>query len=298
MPASSLPLLLALAQAAPSPGTPAATATPAPAPTAAPAAPAPAPAPAPVLSSGVTDTASPVAPAAPVTPVATQEKTTAREVGPFFVEDLPEETQFAGGPRRNDPPRLSIGRGKFCFVDDAACKVSLIATADVGVGVNVIRSTDYAFSQFGFRGGIVTKPLTLVKNSSGWHPWGLGIGAGWSLGTGNPGAEGMHPSAATPSFRVFLVNQLWLSQKRNGFNLGLDFGIVRSVIRSGENYVPVIGTHAGVSANFGGWGGLFLSGDFLYQDTRVIFGFRGHGVAAGPAIGLVLLGLLAGGAFQ
>ena len=262
--------------------------TPAPAPVT------PAPAPTPILSSGVSDTAAPVA----VAPFAPETKPAPREVGPFFTEELPDETRFSGGRQRNDPPRLSLGGGKFCFVDDTACKVSLIATADIGVGVNVVRATDFAFSQFGFRGGLVAKPLTMIQGN-GWHPWGLGLAVGWSRGTGNPGSEGMNATGHTPSFRAFLVNQLWLSQKRNGFHLDIDFGIVRSPIRStGGTYVPAFGTHASVSANWGGWGGLFLSGDFLYQDTRVVFGFRGHGIAAGPAIGLVLLGLLAGGAFQ
>jgi len=253
-----------------------------------------------VLSSGVSDTASPVAPAAPLVAAPPQEASKPpREVGPFFVQELPEETRFAGGPRRDDPPRLSIGRGKFCFVDDAACKASLIATADVGVGVNVTRGADYSFAQFNFRGGLVLKPLTLTKDG-GWHPWGIGLGAGWSRGTGNPGSmEGGTESTHTPAFRVFLVNQLWLSQKRNAFHLDIDFGIVRSPVpASMGRYLPAVGTHAGVSANWGGWGGIFMSADFLYQDTRVVFGFRGHAIAAGPAIGLVLLGLLAGGAFQ
>ncbi len=293
-----LPLLLALAQAAPSPGP-----APAPAPSTVTPAPAPAPAPAtptPLPSAGISDTVAPVAPVTPVpvAPVAAETKPAPREIGPFFTEELPDETRFSGGPQRNDPPRLSIGRGKFCFVDDTACKVSLIATADVGVGVNVVRATDFAFSQFGFRGGLVVKPLTLIQGN-GWHPWGLGLAAGWSQGTGSPSTEGGKAIPHTPSFRVFLVNQLWLSQKRNGFHLDIDFGIVRSTIRSvNDKFVPAFGTHASVSANWGGWGGIFLSGDFLYQDTRVVFGFRGHGIAAGPAIGLVLLGLLAGGAFQ
>lgn len=239
-----------------------------------------------------------VAPVAPIAPVAA--KKTARETGPFFAEEPPEETRFPGGLRRDDPPRFSLGKGKFCFLDDAKCKASLVATADVGVGVNILAGAgsapDLPYAQYNFRGGLVLKPLTLTRDG-GWHPWGLGFAAGWSRGTGSPivALETQH----TDSARFFLINQIWLAQKRNAFHLDVDFGIVRSHIRAkGENTVAAFGTHASLSANWGGWGGVFLAGDFLYQDTRIILGFRGHGIAAGPAIGLVLLGLLAGGAFQ
>lgn len=238
-----------------------------------------------------------VAPIASVAPV--EAKKPPRESGPFFAEEPPEETRFAGGPRRDDPPRFSLGKGKFCFVDDAKCNASLIATADVGIGVNILSGAgsapDLPYAQYNFRGGFVLKPLTLTKDKT-WHPWGIGVAAGWSRGTGSPiiALETQH----TDSARFFLVNQLWLAQKRNAFHLDVDFGIVRSYIRGRDGATPAFGTHASVSANWGGWGGIFLAGDFLYQDTRIVLGFRGHGIAAGPAIGLVLLGLLAGGAFQ
>jgi hypothetical protein len=252
-----------------------------------------------MLSSGVNDTATPVAaPVAPVAPVEAKKPPT--EYGPFFAEEPPEETRFPGAKRRDDPPRFSLGRGKFCFLDDAKCKASLIATADVGIGVNILAGAgsapDLPYAQFNFRGGLVLKPLALTKDG-GWHPWGLGLAAGWSRGTGNPIVD--HETPHTDAVRFFLVNQLWLSQKRNAFHLDVDFGLVRSQVRAsmGRN-LAAFGTHASVSANWGGWGGVFLAADFLYQDTRIVLGFRGHGLAAGPAIGLVLLGLLAGGAFQ
>jgi hypothetical protein len=325
VPAPLSPLLLVLAQAAPSPPAgvapaPAPAATPAPvsapaasapAPTAAPtatptAAPAAAPSAAPVAAPEPAPAATPAPAPAPyaapvVAPVAAQTaKKEPREVGPFFMEEPPEETYHTGGPRRDDPPRFSLGKGKFCFVDDAKCNASLIATADVGVGVNILAGAgsapDLPYAQYNFRGGLVLKPLTLTRDG-GWHPWGLGFAAGWSRGTGSPivALETQH----TDSARFFVVNQLWLAQKRNAFHLDIDFGIVRSAIRGGDSKaVPAFGTHASLSANWGGWGGVFLAGDFLYQDTRIVLGFRGHGVAAGPAIGLILLGLLAGGAFQ
>lgn len=315
VPALPFLLLLALAQTAPSPGAPPAgapptsstsAAEPAPVEPAAPAAtPASAPAAAPAATPATTVTVpelapSPAAPVAPVAPVArTADKQPVREVGPFFMEEPPAETSFSGEPKRTRP-RFSLGGGKFCFLDDAACKVSLLATADVGVGVNILAGAgsapDLPYTQFGLRGGLVLKPLTLVKNG-GWHPWGLGFAAGWSRGSGSPiVALG---TQHTDSVRYALVNQLWLSQKRNAFHLDIDFGLVRSFVRSkGEDPIAAFGTHASLSANWGGWGGVFLSGDFLYQDTRVVLGFRGHGIASGPAIALVLLGLLAGGAFQ
>jgi hypothetical protein len=180
-----------------------------------------------------------------------------REVGPFFVEEPPEETRFPGGPRRADPPRFSIGRGKFCFVDDAACRASLIATADVGVGVNVTRGADYSFAQFNFRGGLVLKPLTLTKDG-GWHPWGLGLGAGWSRGTGNPRQHGRrhrddpharlarHPRQ--PAVAVAEAQRLPPRPRPR-----------HRPLHRARQHEQYFGTHAGLSANWGGWGGLFLA---------------------------------------
>ena len=136
----------------------------------------------------------------------------------------------------------------------------------------------------------------MIGHKDVWHPWGVGLVGSWSRGTASP-AGGKNPDGTphTDAWRVVLVNQLWLSKKRNGFHLDLDLGIVRSTVfaRVGRFY----GTHAGLSANWGGWGGLFMAADLLDHDTRIVFGFRANGLAAAPAIGLVLLGLLAGGAF-
>ena len=128
-----------------------------------------------------------------------------------------------------------------------------------------------------------------------WHPWGIGLVGSWSRGTGAPSKETAVVSPHTDTWRVSVVNQMWLSKKRNGFHLDLDLGLIRSTVLDGKG--QFFGTNVSISANWGGWGGIFMSGDLLDHDTRVVFGFRGHGLATAPAIGLILLGLLAGGAF-
>ncbi len=302
----ALPLVLAFVAPAPVPvAAPAAPPAAAPSPVAAPA---PEPAPADVAPVAPPTAVAPptVAPpepapvyaAPPAAPVARTPSTAPRERGPFFNGEPASETAFPNSLRPADPPRFSVARGAFCFVDDAFCRTSLILTADVGVGTNLFggRSPDLPYAQFNFRGGFVLKPLTIGQPKDAWHPWGIGLVGSWSRGTGSP-AGGKLPNGTphTDAWRVILVNQLWLSKKRNGFHLDLDLGLVRSTVfaRNGQFF----GTHAGLSANWGGWGGLFMNADLLDHDTRIVFGFRAHGMAAAPAIGLVLLGLLAGGAF-
>lgn len=307
MSASSLPLLLAFMAPATAPGggaptspmPPAETAPvtptdvapvpePAPDPT-----PTSAPAPAPVDAS---PTAAPLPAASAPTPAPARKASHA--YGPFFVGEAPSDTQFPNGPRVGDPPRLSVGKGAFCFVDDSFCKVALQLTADVGIGVNLVGGTgspDLPYAQFTFRGGMTFKPLMLGARASGWHPWGIGLIGGWSRGTGPSRGDKNDVSLHVTTGRVAIVNQLWLSKKRNGFHLDLDLGVIRSSVRAEEG--RYFGTTAGLSANWGGWGGLFMNADLLDHDTRLVFGFRGHGIATAPAIGLILLGLLAGGAF-
>jgi hypothetical protein len=308
--ALSLPLLLAFVAPATDPGAaPTSTAPPAetapatpsdvapvpepapdPMPTSAPA-PEPAPAPAPALTGPVVTTAP--APAAP--PVKTKPP---GSHGPFFVGESPSDTNFPNGPRVGDPPRLSVGKGAFCFVEDSFCKASLLLTADVGIGVNLVGGTgapDLPYAQFTFRGGLAIKPLMLGARASGWHPWGIGLIGGWSRGTGPSRGDKNDVPLHVTTTRVMLVNQLWLTKKRNGFHLDLDVGVIRSSVRDEDG--RFFGTAASLSANWGGWGGLFMNADLLDHDTRLVFGFRGHGLATGPAIGLILLGLLAGGAF-
>jgi hypothetical protein len=99
---------------------------------------------------------------------------------------------------------------------------------------------------------------------------------------------------STDAWRLGLYNQIWLSKKAHGLHLDLTLGTVRSdVLTSGH---PLFGTHAEVAFGWGGWGSVFASGDFLDRDTRIVFGFRGHAIAAGPIIAMALAGLAIGGA--
>lgn len=308
MPAPCLPVLLALVASAPDPSVAAGAAAPASAPApdagAAPAEALPLPAPADVPTAPDPDAAPPADDEVLVAPPGNMSFGTAPvaakkpppEHGPFFAGEPVSDTAFANGPRPVGPPRFSVGRGAFCFLDDSGCKASLVLTADVGVGVNIVSfptRLDVPFAQYTFRGGVVFKPL-LRLNEGGWHPWGIGLVGSWSRGTAAPTSKTALESEHTDAWRVVLVNQLWLSKKRHGFHLDLDLGVVRSnVLGSAGKYY---GSHASLSANWGGLGGLFLASDLLDNDSRIVFGFRGNGVAAAPVIAMVLLGLLAGGA--
>jgi hypothetical protein len=221
--------------------------------------------------------------------------------GPFFVGDGPSDTAFATQPRKRKTPLLSVGQGAFCFVDDTHCKTSLLADATVAAGVRAPASNkgpDMPYAHYGFRGGLVIRPLMFKRKD--WHPWGIGVVGGWSLGTGavvvQSTDEGVEKSDSdrTPAVRVGLVNQLWLSQKPHAMHIDFTLGGVRSpVLTSG---VSLIGTHAEVAFGWGGWGALYAAGDFLDRDTRISFGFRAHGIAAGPLIALAVLGAALGGA--
>jgi hypothetical protein len=230
----------------------------------------------------------------------------APEHGPFFAPEAPTETRFASGPPPGAPPRFSVGKGAFCFVEDSQCRTALLASIDLGIGINAVagdRGVDLPYAHANVRGGFTIRPLTLVRSK--WHPWALGVMASWSRGTGvvaNTGGKedsGELIVATTPhtkALRFGLVNQLWLSQKRNAFHLDLTVGLVRSTVLTYKGIYT--GTHVEVAGGWGGWGALFIGGDFMDGDTRVVGGFRGHGIATAPAIGLILLGLLAGGALQ
>ena len=300
--APALSLLLAIVAPGPAPAVPTSTPTPTPTTVAEPeASPVPAPppevAPAPAPAPGIVYAESTTSVVPAPTPLPPEPaRTPPPEFGPFFVAEPVSETAFPNGPRPADPPRFSLGGGSFCFVDDARCKSALILTADIGIGVNIVGGTrvpDLPYAQFNFRGGLAFKPM-MIGRKDAWHPWGIGLIGSWSRGTGAPSRESAVVSPHTDTWRVLLVNQLWLSKRRNAFHLDFDLGIIRSTVLGGDKQFT--GTSAGISANWGGWGGIFLSGDFLDHDTRVVFGFRGHGIATAPAIGLILLGLLAGGA--
>lgn len=228
------------------------------------------------------------------------------EHGPFFAPEGPAATRFSSGPPPGAPPRLSVGRGAFCFVEDAQCRSALLASIDVGIGVNAIagdRGVDLPYAHYNFRGGFTVRPVTLIRKR--WHPWSIGAMASWSRGTGVVATTGSVQDAEnqivqstphTTSYRFGLVNQLWLSQKRHAFHIDLTAGLVRSSVLTYVGWYN--GTHLEVAAGWGGWGGFFVGGDFMDGDTRAVFGFRGHGIATAPAVALILLGLLAGGALQ
>ena len=206
---------------------------------------------------------------------------------------------------RTKHPPLSVGRGFFCFVDNATCKLSLIADSDVGAGVNIIsaqRGRDVPYTQFRTRFGMVTRPLMLAR-SKPWHPWGLGVVGSWSLGSGSIAStsgenedslDDVSELDPIDAWRIGVVNQLWLSQKRHSFHLEFTLGAINSPVLAAPG--RYWGTTVEVGGTWGGWGGFVASADFLDGDTRIVFGARLHDVAAGPIIGLVLLGLLIGGA--
>jgi hypothetical protein len=227
------------------------------------------------------------------------------DFGPFFEPEPPSEVKFPGDARRPDRkyPFASVGGGTFCFVEDSACGASLIADADVGVGLNIIttdRGFDAPYTQFRVRGGFTVRPLRLAKKR--WHPWGVGVVASWSMGSGSITATNRDPTdpltdvtetGPIRSWRVALVNQVWLSQKRNALHLDFTFGGTNSTVLDAPG--RYWGTHAEIALGFGGWGGFYFAGDFLDSDTRVFMGVRGHGIATAPVIALIVLGLVAGG---
>lgn len=228
------------------------------------------------------------------------------DYGPFFEAEAPSDLQYLGQPRPGTLPVLSVGGGAFCFVEGTYCKASLILSADIGAGMRAPASDegpDMPYAQFTFRGGFTLRPAMIRPNASkrkAWGSWGLGVVSSWSRGTGSVTYEGSGQDQeavstdSTTVFRVAAVNQMWLSKRNHAAHLDFSLGGARSdVLTTG---VPLWGTHAELAMGFGGWGGMFLSGDFLDRDTRVVLGFRGHGIAAGPIVAMALAGLAAGGA--
>jgi hypothetical protein len=228
-----------------------------------------------------------------------------KDFGPFYEREPVSEVQFpADAHRRNRKyPFASIAGGTFCFVEDSACGAALIADADIGVGLNIIttdRGFDVPYTQLRVRGGLTVRPIILAKRR--WHPWGVGLVGSWSIASGSITATNQDPedpnvgvteTKPIQTYRIALLNQLWISQKRNALHLDFTLGAANSQVLdyTGRYW----GTTAEVALGFGGWGGIFMSGDFLDGDTRVVLGLRGHGIATAPMIALVILGLVAGG---
>lgn len=222
------------------------------------------------------------------------------EFGPFFEGEPPSDTAFPSEARSLDKPLLSVGNGAFCFVEDSRCKASMILSASVAAGIRVPAGDagpQIPFAQFTFRGGLVVRPKMLVRQS--WHAWGVGLVGSWSQGTGsvtNLASDSLdtRQTEKTTTVRVAALNQLWLSKKSNALHFDVSLGGARSEILT--TGVERWGPHAEVGLGWGGWGGVYASSDFLEDDTRVVFGFRGHGIAAGPIVAMVLAGLALGGA--
>ncbi|NVB38670.1 hypothetical protein G6O69_12585 [Pseudenhygromyxa sp. WMMC2535] len=228
------------------------------------------------------------------------------DFGPFFEPKPVSEVEFPGygGPLdREEKPFASVAGGLFCFVEDSRCGASLIADVDVGVGINMITSSrglDVPYTQLRFRGGLVVRPLSLARRV--WHPWGVGVVGSYSIASPSITATTQDPSdpfvgisetGPITAARVAIVNQLWLSQRRNALHLDFSIGGVNSsVLNASGRYW---GSHAELGVGLGGWGGLFFAGDFLDQDTRLVLGMRGHGIFSVPMVALILLGLVAGG---
>ncbi len=222
------------------------------------------------------------------------------EYGPFFEGPAPSDTEYATASRRGRTPVLSVGNGAFCFVEGTYCKASLVLDAGVGAGMRIPASDkgpDLPYAQFTFRGGFAIRPLMLTRRE--WHPWGLGLVGSWSRGTGSVTVDPdeqdeVATTDRTDVFRIGALNQLWLTKKNYGLHLDFTLGAVQAdVLTSG---LRLWGTSAEIAMGFGGWGALFMSGDFLDEDTRLTFGFRGHGIAAGPIIAMAIAGLAIGGA--
>lgn len=227
------------------------------------------------------------------------------DFGPFYEAEPVSELRFPGDAHRPDRkyPFASVAGGTFCFVEDSACGAALIADADIGVGLNIItsdRGFDVPYTQLRVRGGLTVRPIILAKRR--WHRWGVGVVGSWSIASGSITATNLDPEDPAVgvvetdpirTYRVGLLNQLWLSQKRNALHVDLMLGAGNSSVLAFEG--RYWGTVAEVALGFGGWGGLYISGDFFDSDTRVVMGLRGHAIATGPMIALIILGLVAGG---
>lgn len=224
----------------------------------------------------------------------------AAELATVYEAERVSEIEFPSAPTRRTP-WLSLGEGSFCFLEDAGCRVSLLAFADVSAGRNVITRSEgiveYPFTQYRVGGGLTVRPLSLA--SAKWHPWSLGATGSWSRGSGYP-RTGAVPEPDDPtrldhtdSLRVAVVNQFWLSQRRNAFHLDAALGAVKSTVQDYPN--AYWGTHVELGFGFGGWGSLVVGSDFLDRDIRLLVGFRAHAIAAGPIAALGWLGSTAGG---
>ncbi len=242
--------------------------------------------------------------AAPAETDAPKSRAVPPEYGPYYEREAWTEVSSSSDPPAGKQPFLSLGAGAFCFVEAASCRSALIASADVGAGMNAIagdRGVNVPLTQFSIRGGLTVRPVTLLRKR--WHPWSIGMVGSFVRSSGAIAASSSTTGASNPDLvdvnhtdgiRVALLNQVWLSQKRHALHLDFAIGAVRSTALTSTTRVT--GAHADVALGVGGWGALFVAADFASsEDMRLAFGFRGHGIAAAPIAAMVLLGLLAGG---
>jgi hypothetical protein len=221
------------------------------------------------------------------------------EYGPFFEKEPPSDTRFGASIAPARKPFGSVGGGAFCFIDGSWCRASLLISAGVAAGLRVPASDagpDVPYAAFTVQGGVVIRPFMYAGRN--WHPWGLGLVANWSRGTGSvttsAGATEHASSNRTDAVSVAVHNQIWLSKRPHGLHLDLSVGAVRSQVLTSN--AKLWGTHAEVGFGVGGWATLFAGADFLDRDTRIMLGLRAHGIAAGPIILLALAGMALGGA--
>ena len=223
------------------------------------------------------------------------------EYGPFFEDEAASDTKHASRLEKRKTPLFSVGQGSFCFLDGSRCKASLLISAGVGAGLRVPASDagpDMPYSQFNVHGGFVVRPLMYTGRD--WHPWGLGVVASWSRGTGSVTVTGdamnqdVQSTERTDATRIGLLNQFWLTKKAHGLHIDVTLGAVRSDVLTSK--YKLWGTHAEVGFGVGGWATLFAGADFLDRDTRLVLGLRAHGILSGPLIALALAGMAIGGA--
>ena len=239
--------------------------------------------------------------------------------GLFFEAEPYSELQFPSHlwPKKTSPnyPLFSLKKGTFCWLEDARCDFALILDADIGAGVNVVRFTrgfDLPHSQWRVRAGWSTHLMRVANRSArDWHPWGLGLVGSWSVGSptlvvgrsvGKDGVVGKDSDGKTielspiQSWRIGVVNQIWLQNRNFSPHLDLTVGTIYSSILDFPG--RFWGSHVEVAYAWGGWGGFFLAADFLDRDTRFLGGFRAHGIAALPISALLVMGVAAAGGLR
>jgi hypothetical protein len=159
---------------------------------------------------------------------------------------------------------------------------------------------DLPQASWGVRGGATVRPLAVHRRV--WHPWSLGLVAAWTRATESVvfsgGSTDDVPSirrrGTTDTWRVAIVNQLWLSQRKHALHLDATLGMANSHVRALDE--RAFGTHAEIALGWAGWGAFFVGADFLDRDARIALGMRAHGIVAAPIVLLTVVAMAAGGA--